>query len=271
VYTNNSGHQCEESSKGGGASLLVYILRRLIYFFLMNSTLEMIRSRISSHHVLKHPYYQAWNAGTLPKESLQIYARQYFKHVEAFPRYLSSAHSKTADIRVRQVLLENLIDEERGEENHPELWLRFSEGLGNSRSSTQTEEALPETQELIETFKKLAESSPEEALGALIAYEHQVPEVAATKIKGLKAYYGISDPRTLSFFEVHQKADEYHTQALIEVIETLSAEQKVRMQAAALKASESLWNFLSGICKASGLALENCEMQENTIAQTMNA
>ncbi|GIS54804.1 hypothetical protein Ct9H90mP29_18460 [bacterium] len=31
------------------------------------------------------------------------------------------------------MLLDNLIDEERGSENHPELWMRFAEGMGNSR------------------------------------------------------------------------------------------------------------------------------------------
>ena len=28
------------------------------------------------------------------------------------------------------MLLDNLIDEEKGSENHPELWMRFAEGMG---------------------------------------------------------------------------------------------------------------------------------------------
>ncbi|WP_255586014.1 hypothetical protein [Wolbachia endosymbiont of Mansonella ozzardi] len=35
---------------------------------------------------------------------------------------------------MRQVLLGNLI-EEQGDENHPELWQHFAEGLGVSRSN----------------------------------------------------------------------------------------------------------------------------------------
>ena len=35
-----------------------------------------------------------------------------------FPRYLSSIHSNCEDISVRQEILDNLIDEERGNDNH---------------------------------------------------------------------------------------------------------------------------------------------------------
>jgi len=74
--------------------------------------------------MLKHPFYQAWTAGTLSLERLQNYAVEYYPHVAAFPRYLSAIHSRCADIATRQAILENLIEEERGSENHPELWLR---------------------------------------------------------------------------------------------------------------------------------------------------
>jgi pyrroloquinoline-quinone synthase len=57
---------------------------------------------------------------------LQIYAQEYYGHVSAFPRYISSIHSLCEKIEDRQVLLENLIDEEQGSENHPELWMQFS-------------------------------------------------------------------------------------------------------------------------------------------------
>ena len=55
---------------------------------------------------------------------------KYYAHVSNFPIYISATHSRCDDIKVRQLLLENLNDEEKGEENHPELWMRFAEGLG---------------------------------------------------------------------------------------------------------------------------------------------
>ena len=88
---------------------------------------------IAEHSMLKHPFYQAWTAGTLSMERLQNYAVEYYPHVAAFPRYLSAIHSRCADIGTRHAILENLIEEERGPENHPELWLRFAEALGVAR------------------------------------------------------------------------------------------------------------------------------------------
>ena len=98
----------------------------------MNKTefLNIIEERIDKHHLLNHSFYKAWNAGELDRSVIQEYSAQYFKHVSAFPRYLSSIHSNCDDISVRQEILENLIDEERGDENHPELWMRFAEGMG---------------------------------------------------------------------------------------------------------------------------------------------
>ena len=69
----------------------------------------------------------------LDRSIIQEYAAQYFKHVSD-SRYLSSIHSNCEDITIRQEILDNLIDEERGSENHPELWMRFAEGMGKNRS-----------------------------------------------------------------------------------------------------------------------------------------
>ena len=87
--------------------------------------------------------------------TIQEYAAQYFKHVSAFPRYLSAIHTNCEEIAIRQELLENLVDEERGDENHPELWLRFGEGMGKSRESMVQTKTMDETQELVDIFMRL--------------------------------------------------------------------------------------------------------------------
>ena len=90
-----------------------------------NDTVASLNSLVAEMSLLKHPFYQQWTAGTLSAQRLGNYAIQYYRHVEAFPRYLSALHSRCDELETRQVLLENLIDEERGAENHPELWLRL--------------------------------------------------------------------------------------------------------------------------------------------------
>ncbi|MBS1985651.1 MAG: hypothetical protein JST16_15925, partial [Bdellovibrionales bacterium] len=56
-----------------------------------------------------------------------------------------------------------------------------------------------------------------------------------------------NDEQTLSFFEVHRQADVYHTQAISELLEQLSPEEKVLASAAARDAACALWSFLDGI------------------------
>ena len=212
----------------------------------MNFTANLLQ-KLASRHLLKHPFYEAWSCGMLSKETLKTYSRQYYHHVEAFPRYISATHSNCSEIENRQVLLENLIDEEKGSQHHPELWLQFSEGLGETRENVKAEKLFPETQNLIDTFFNLSRSSYAEGLGALFAYENQVPEVAASKIDGLKKFYGIDSDKALKFFNVHLHADVYHTEASARLMENLSPEDKLKAQAAAEKAALALWKFLDGV------------------------
>src|SRR5262249_23231893 len=106
---------------------------------------EAVDSIIEEKSLLKHPFYQAWQAGKLSMDDLRYYAKAYYPHVAAFPRYVSQAHAGSEDLGTRQMLLENLIEEERGPENHPELWLRFCEGLGLKREDVQSAQVPAET------------------------------------------------------------------------------------------------------------------------------
>src|SRR5450432_4211418 len=110
---------------------------------------EQLLGVIAERSVLKHPFYLAWNQGTLPRESLKAYAAQYYRQVLAFPRYVSAVHSRCDKPAARQQLLENLIEEERGPDNHPELWLRFAETLGVARDEVLSAAPLPATTALI--------------------------------------------------------------------------------------------------------------------------
>lgn len=143
--------------------------------------LGALEKRIQERHLLGHPLYQAWSVGGLSQASLQEYAKQYYHHVEAFPTYVSAVHTNCPQLPVRQQLLENLIEEERGADNHPELWLRFAEALGVLRDEVLGTPPFPETRRLIESFRSLTrEHSYLAGMTALFAYEAQIPEVAAT-------------------------------------------------------------------------------------------
>src|SRR5271165_6783268 len=117
------------------------------------SILGEIDARVASQHLLQHPFYQAWSRGDLSLEALRDYATQYYHHVAAFPTYLSAVHTQTENAEVRRHILSNLVDEEAGSPNHPELWLRFAESLGLDRTEVQRSAQWPATKKLIEDFR----------------------------------------------------------------------------------------------------------------------
>lgn len=209
--------------------------------------IETIRNEVAKFHLLKHDYYQRWNKGELSIEDLKIYSCQYFHHVDAFPRYISTIHSKCDDITSRQILLDNLIDEEKGAENHPELWLRFAESVGATRQEVKDAKLNPETKKLVDGFFNLCNQSYAMGLGALFAYENQVPEVAKSKIDGLEKFYGIRDERGIKFFKEHITADQWHSEEVADLIKKLPQDQQEDARIGALTAAKLLWNFLDGV------------------------
>jgi pyrroloquinoline-quinone synthase len=202
------------------------------------------------YSMLKHPFYVAWSEGKLSQPVLAEYVKQYYAHVRAFPTYVSAVHSHCEDLQIRQELLENLIEEERGEENHPELWMRFAEALGVAREDVRDAKLLPSTADSVARLKSLTASEDyRDGLAALYAYELQIPEVARTKREGLKDFYGIEGERAVSFFRVHEIIDVLHQQVEKQILteKCANADQQRRAVEAAKESAKALWSFLDGV------------------------
>ena len=209
-----------------------------------------IDSKVEAKAMLSHPFYQAWTEGRLPLDTLRAYARQYFHHVEAFPRAVSAVHSACPERGGRRMLAENLAEEEgieAGKQDHATLWLMFACGLGEDEGSVRSQQLNSETQALIDTFRSLAGRSYAAGLGALYAYESQFPGVATAKIEGLVDRYGIADEETLRFFRVHATADVEHSAVCRDLLDRLPEDQKAEAVAAGEELAGALWNFLSGV------------------------
>jgi pyrroloquinoline-quinone synthase len=208
---------------------------------------KQLQEELDHYSLLKHDFYKRWSCGQLKMEELQHYGAQYYHHVDAFPRYISTIHSNCPSKQARQILLGNLIEEEQGDENHPELWLRFTDCLGVKRAIVKQAALNDETKNLVDGFFKLCRSSYAEGVAALYTYEQQVPKVAQSKIEGLKKYYGIESENGLKFFNVHISADEWHSEECAQLLEQLPAEDKPKARNAALKAAQLLLGFLDGV------------------------
>jgi pyrroloquinoline-quinone synthase len=219
----------------------------------MNSHLGKIDNDIVQKHLLKHPFYLAWTRGELSREVLSDYAKQYYHHVAAFPTYLSAVHTNCDDQPTRKQILQNLIDEEAGSPNHPELWKQFANAFDVHDFENELE---PETKNLIATFRAICrERSTAEGLAALYAYESQIPEICESKIDGLKKHYDFGDPKGYEYFSVHIEADREHRAAEREMLSTKIDNGNIdNVRASVGHVLDALWDMLSGVCRRHAIA-----------------
>lgn len=222
----------------------------------MNKYLDKIDHEIAAKHLLKHPFYLAWTRGELSRDALADYARQYYHHVAAFPTYLSAVHAKCDDQTTRKTLLNNLIDEEAGSPNHPQLWLQFTEGLGIGASDVRKSGKWTETKKLIDAFRSVCrDGSTAEGLAGLYAYESQIPSICESKIDGLKKHYGFDNPEHYRYFSVHIEADREHSADERRLLGTYTDKQNFNsVKAAVDRVLDSLWDMLSGVCRRHAIA-----------------
>ena len=144
-------------------------------------------------------------------------------------------------------MLENLQDEENRNGDHPKLWRNFAFAMGSKKEEIESAKEEKYTTELIDNFFKNGRASYAEGLASLYTYERQIPEIAETKIRGLKNHYGVTSKEGLEFFEVHKTADVYHRQACEKLLDGLSKEEQVKAEKSALSTAKYLWNFLTGM------------------------
>jgi len=209
--------------------------------------LEKIDAAIAEKNLLKHPFYRDWQAGKLSREALQLYAAQYYRHVEAFPKHLRVLAARTEG-PIRDIVMENLAEEENPERPHPRMWREFAGALGVGEDDITCCPALPGTQAVVETFREIVGDRPvAEAVAALYAYEAQVPEIATTKIDGLKKFYGVKSPEGLAYFEVHETADKGHREAWRGWLAEHAEGSEEEILATTNVALDALWGVLDAV------------------------
>jgi pyrroloquinoline-quinone synthase len=166
----------------------------------MSDILNLLNAKIEAKHLLKHPFYAAWSNGELSLEDLRFYACQYFAHVRAFPTYLSEMHSRCGDLESRRAIAANLADEEAFEPTHPELWLRFAEGLSVSRERVINASTRPGFTFLVNTYREIARMDTSLAAAGLYCYEKQILLLPAPKFRAWNSAMGSTTPKRFAIF-----------------------------------------------------------------------
>jgi pyrroloquinoline-quinone synthase len=187
---------------------------------------QVLDEIIESKFLLKHPFYQAWNMGTLTRGDLAVYATQYGEFIDT----IATGWEAVGD--------EDTANEER---EHALLWTDFATGLNAPRPA---EARLPQTTELV-TLAHATFSNRPQALGALYAFEHQQPATAHSKLEGLRKHYNLPAWAEV-YFEVHVD-DEDEPRWLAEQLELLSDGEFEAARDACERMAGALWQGLDGV------------------------
>ncbi len=192
--------------------------------------IERIHESQERWDVLRHPFYDRWDAGTLTRGELQVYAGQYRHAVAALADAAQAAASPE--------------DAEHAAEEaaHVTLWDAWATSLGAEPSAPS-----PETATCASTW---ARTDALEATAVLYALESAQPAIAETKLRGLLAHYGYRDDSpALTYFHVHSERDHEHAARARAALEAAprDAETDERLAAAADSALEGNWLLLDGV------------------------
>ena len=208
---------------------------------------DVLDDMIERHHLLKHPFYMAWSEGRLPKESLQLYAAQYYQHVQAFPENLRQLAGRASG-HLGLLIQENLDEELDPNAPHPALWRQFAEAVGVDQNTLNETHPLPGVAVLLDAYDEIAsQGTLAQAVAAFYVYEAQVPETAVQKKAGLQKFYAVNDPRALAYFEVHEAADVRHRLAWRGWLAEQNDEDLFGVYCAAERSLKALWGALDAI------------------------
>ena len=209
--------------------------------------LEALDALIDQHHLLNHPFYQAWAEGALSKETLQVYVEQYYQHVRAFPENLKKLADRAPE-PLSAMVRDNLAHQLNSTAPHPMLWRQFAQSLGVSESSMNSVRPLPAIAALLDGFDEVATyGTMTEAVAAFYAYEVQVPEMSASKIAALRRFYNVDEPRAVAYFATRREADVRHRAAWRSWLVSRPEMDALSAMCSAERALKALWGALDAV------------------------
>jgi pyrroloquinoline quinone (PQQ) biosynthesis protein C len=163
---------------------------------ILTEDLEPLRQRL-----LTHPLWTGIEQGTLPRETLRVFALQDWWLVRQAYRLDALAVAAMPDLDLQDLLLAKLVPKLGGYRR----LLRFGEALGLSRADFDAVEPLAGCMALTTFFYwMLAYGSVPEKIAAVGASEEIYIRICARVCPALMSYYGMSAEQ-VAFFSAHEE------------------------------------------------------------------
>ncbi len=197
---------------------------------------ELTKFKMANHPFKTHPFFGRIECGELPRPVLREWVKQFYPWLASVPiamaeRFANCSWEPKND-RYRRMILDQLLEEAGDPKGkapgHPELWLRFCEGLGVSREEVQSATLLPNTMVAIDDFlyTNRVNSFYVSAAGSS---EPPNVELCARLLPAFRKHYGV-DEAHLEYYTLHVVADVEHSEWIGQIVAGFANTPEVRRQ-----------------------------------------
>jgi len=214
----------------------------------MSTFQQELNKKLEQYSLLKHPFYQQWSAGTLSKDALCGYVKEYFHLVKAVPEMVEKIYQSNPTSEMKA----NMEDER----SHIRLWENFADGMGISKKELHEYTPSDNTINAVNHLLSLM-NNPTEGSAAMYAYEADIPKISLSKIDGLRKFYGVTDSSTLEYFTEHETADIEHVKVWQAMMSSFNANQEATALNSAEESLKSQNAVLDSVCERY-MSMANC-------------
>ena len=200
---------------------------------------------IASRSLLKHPFYIRWSKGELSLGDLRIYAKEYFHLVERIPGIVASVRDRATEKEFRANIEENIAEEQE----HVELWKRFTKSLGVSEQELTDYTPSQKSVDAVQSLESLVQGTFEDGVVAMYALERELPAIAQSKKDGLCNFYDLKSEDAQIYFDEHLKEEKH-----LDVWRALPLPKNAEAVATTSLVAQNL--LLDGVCAACGISMD---------------
>jgi pyrroloquinoline-quinone synthase len=197
---------------------------------------ELTRYKMANHPFRTHPFFERIEKGEAPKELIFRWAEQFYPWLACVPLAMAERFSRCSWEAgfdpYRKMILDQLVEEAgdpKGKEpGHPELWLRFCEGLGRPRTKMQSATLLPSTLVAIDDFLYLNREVPF-YVSAGGSSEPPNVELCARLLPSFRNHYHVGED-ALTYYTLHVTADEDHSRWVNQMVADFATTPETRQE-----------------------------------------
>ncbi|MCL4307979.1 MAG: iron-containing redox enzyme family protein [Candidatus Thermoplasmatota archaeon] len=195
---------------------------------------ELTRYKLANHPFQTHPFFQRLERGTIPRPVVEAWVTQFYPWLACVPIAMAERFSNCSwapsNDRYRRMILDQLVEEAgdpKGKEpGHPELWLRFCEGLGMKRADVQGARLLPSTLVAIDDFLYTNRENPF-YVSAAGSSEPPNVELCERLLPAFRTHYHVPE-ENLEYYRLHVTADVEHSRWIGEIVAGFATTPEVR-------------------------------------------